>query len=130
MTMQRWRSIGAVVLAVSGGVAGCETSGPPGDPVGREDANQCGGWVFRQQANLANGAAEQLGRWEALKDFQLSADGARIELSAVGSARCRNGCSLISGVLALQAPDPTNTGSGDDPPGLAAALVRGWRRQQ
>ena len=113
-----------------------ETSKEPGvalspaveDTLGNEQPNACGGSVDRNLANLASAVAEELGRWQATRDFRLAADGASVELSAEGEARCRNGCELVRGVLALQQPDAVTRDN--DPHELAGALVADWERQK
>lgn len=95
--------------------------------LGREGVNQCGGPVERNLANLAAAAAEQLGRWEFARDFRLSPDGARLELSDEGAAHCSSNCGLVKRVLGLQGADTES--ADNDPAAFATALVEGWRLQ-
>lgn len=90
-------------------------------------ANQCGGAVDRNLANLAGAAAEELGRWKATRDFQIAPDGASLELSPEGRSRCSDGCKIVEAVLGLQRLETVTPDN--DPGEFAAALVTNWERQ-
>lgn len=96
--------------------------------LGVEQPNECGGSVERNLANLAGATAEEIGRWEVTRDFQLAPDGASLELSAEGAARCDDGCTLVNGILSLQRPEAA--GADNAPAEFAAALVSGWGLQK
>jgi hypothetical protein len=51
-------------------------------------------------ASLAVATANELGRWDALADFQV--ENGRLVLSATGEMRCGAGCDNIRAILALQ----------------------------
>jgi hypothetical protein len=119
-------SVGGLLL-VGTALAGCNGTEPSAESVlGREEANECGGSVPRNLANLAAASASELGRWEVMRDFRV-ADG-RLLLSSEGEARCRSGCSLIRAVLALQ--DPATAAADHDPAAFTDALLRGYETQR
>jgi hypothetical protein len=127
--------LGCDVDTVSTSEADGDVDGPtldsaenPEQVPGLEGVNQCGSPVERNLANLAGAAAEELGRWEATRDFQLSPDGARLTLSAEAEAHCAGDCPILSGVLALQ--NPLAAMPDNDPAAVSAAMVAAWQRQK
>jgi hypothetical protein len=114
-------------LLVAAGLAGCNGTEPSVESVlGREEANECGGSVPRNLANLAAASASELGRWEVRRDFRIAAG--RLALSSEGEARCRSGCSLIRAVLALQ--EPATAAADHDPAAFTEALLHGYETQR
>jgi hypothetical protein len=66
------------------------------------DDNQYDHW--RYLSALAVAAANELGRWDAAKDFakEATTNNPRVVLSSTGLARCTNGCENIKAILQLQ----------------------------
>lgn len=85
---------------------------------------------WRYLSALAVASANELGRWNAAKDFTREATSVspRILLSAEGLARCTNGCSNVQAILQLQ-----NTETGiiprHDPMLLRQYMSAYWERQ-
>ena len=85
-------------------------------------------------AALAVAAANELGRWDALSDFQLV--NGRLQLSPNGERRCEGwphdspgGCENIRAVLALQ-QDTTAMVPGHDPASLRGKLSAWYKSEQ
>lgn len=81
---------------------------------------------WRHLAALAVASANELGRWNAAKDFKKK--GTSIELSPEGKARCTNGCENIKAILELQ-QDVTRIIPRHDPPLLRQYMVSFLDRQ-
>ena len=92
-----------------------------------EQPNQCGSSIERNLANLAAAAADELGRWEIVEDFEVNAS-RQLQLSPEGANRCGDDCSIVTAVLALQNPEAA--APDHDPVALANAFVQGWELQR
>lgn len=92
------------------------------------DDNQYDHW--RYLSALAVASANELGRWNAAKDFVKEAtnNSARIMLSSEGLARCTNGCENIKAILQLQNTE-TSTIPRHDPLLLRQYMRAFWERQ-
>jgi hypothetical protein len=84
-------------------------------------------------ASLAVASASELGRWDALADFEVS--GARLRLSPTGEIRCEGwrgdspgGCENIRAILALQG-DETSSVPYHSPSVFRSKLVTWYNRQ-
>jgi Ricin-type beta-trefoil lectin domain-like len=82
---------------------------------------------WRHLAALAVASANELGRWNAARDFK-KVQGPSIQLSAEGLARCVDGCENIKAILELQ-DDVTKLIPRHDPAMLRQYLVGFYDRQ-
>src|SRR5688572_18410308 len=81
---------------------------------------------WRHLAALAVAAGNELGRWNAAKDFVSQWNG--IQLSSEGLSRCKNGCENIKAILSLQA-DQTRVIPRHDP-GLLRQYMKSFHERQ
>lgn len=81
---------------------------------------------WRNLAALAVASANELGRWNAAKDFVKAGNG--IQLSQEALSRCQNGCENIKAILELQ-NDVTRIIPRHDPPLLRQYMVSFLDRQ-
>jgi hypothetical protein len=77
-------------------------------------------------ASLAVASAAELGRWEAITDFELRYG--KLELSATGELHCGSGCGNIRALLRLQ--DDAASGVPYHSPSVFRSKLAGWYSRQ
>ncbi|MEO8179831.1 MAG: RICIN domain-containing protein [Deltaproteobacteria bacterium] len=77
-------------------------------------------------ASLAVASAAELGRWEAITDFEVRYG--KLELSTTGELHCGTGCSNIRALLRLQ--DDAASGVPYHSPSVFRSKLTGWYGQQ
>lgn len=81
---------------------------------------------WRHLAALAVATANELGRWNAAKDYVFGWNG--LQLSSEGMARCKDGCENIKAILSLQAAETKVIPRHD--PGLLKQYLQAFHNRQ